>query len=262
MNSIEESAVGVIERQGNQPMMLVSRDRIAYWGGWGRPTMRTLGAWTFYLACDSPFELHIDGQETTRDTFALVAPWVAHRVVTNDRNLAHLLIEAESVDGAAFTSELMGTGMQRSRTEASIRHGFSLPPCSADAFDDQFFGKALPYRVLDARIRAVAQLFDGGNAINLSARECASMAGLSFFRFMHLFTAEMHVPFRRYRAWKRARRLLNMMGGHSNLLAIALDAGYADPTHLCRSVRKCYGYTPSAMFDGSRRVLVIPQWST
>jgi AraC-like DNA-binding protein len=50
------------------------------------------------------------------------------------------------------------------------------------------------------------------------------------------------------------------MGGRANLVDVALDAGYADSTHFSRAVRKCYGYTPSTMFDGSRGLSVIRQW--
>jgi AraC-like DNA-binding protein len=153
----------------------------------------------------------------------------------------------------------MATASLRERTARSIRSGFEQSQGAAHDFDRQYFGAALPPRLMDARIRRICERLSGPAAPRLSAHDCASQACLSFSRFMHLFSGEVHTTFRRYRAWKRARSLLAMMGGEPSLVDVALDAGYADSTHFSRSVRRCYGYTPSAMFDGSRRLSVIAQ---
>ena len=238
--------------------MRVTPDRIAYWGTLGNPTTRNLGAWTFYLACEKPFRLSVARASFTRQSFALVPPRAPHRIITDDRDIVQILVEPETVDGTLL-EQLMSTAELRVDTARSIRNGFGQSQGEAPEFDCQYFGRPLPGRVMDPRIRRVCERLSGPAAPRLSAHDCAVQACLSFSRFMHLFSAEVQTTFRRYRAWRRARSLLVMMGGESSLVDVALDAGYADSTHFSRSVRRCYGYTPSAMFDSSRRLSVISQ---
>ncbi len=241
-------------------IMRLTTSRIAYWGAFGRPSVRKLGAWTLYVAIERPFDLSENGGPVRCETVALVAPWVSHRVATEDHDLALIVIEPETVDPLLLVSRLMGTRERQQATAAAIRLGFQQGPGAPEDFDLQYFGEALPRRAkLDARIRRVVEQVGSPGAPNLTAQACAAQACLSFSRFLHLFSREMQTTFRRLRAWKRARGLLWVMGGDPSLVDVALEAGYADSTHFSRSVRRCYGYTPSAMFDLSRRLPVIAQ---
>lgn len=240
-----------------QRVMLITRDRIAFCGPFGRPSSRCLGSWTFYLSPDQPFQLHEEGGGARSTRFALVAPWVTHRVVPAGRDLAVLLIEPDSVDAEAMCIELMGSPEARRRSARKIREGFMRDPAHAMDFDGHFFGHALPRRGLDHRIRQVIDLIAAPQASNLSAEQCASQVFLSSSRFMHLFSEQTQTTFRRFRGWKRARRFLTMLTGDPKLVEVALDAGYADSTHLSRCVRSCYGYTPAEMCRASRVLSVV-----
>lgn len=239
--------------------LTITPDRVAYYGAFGRPSPRCLGSWAFYLSMDAPFTLDEAGRETRSAEFALVPPWTTHRVLPAATDLAVLLIEPDSVDGAALQASLMGTPQRQQDTAIAIARGFGSAP-SADAdIDTLFFGGALPQRRLDHRIHRVIELIAAPASSNLSAEQCAEHVCLSSSRFMHLFNEQTDTTFRRFRAWKRARRFLSQLSGKARLVEVALDVGYADSTHLSRSVRSCFGYTPSALCGFTRGLSVIAQ---
>ncbi len=165
----------------------ITRDRVAYYGAFGRPSPRCLGCWAFYLSMDAPFTLHEAGRETRTLSFALVPPWTTHRVVPAATDLAVLLIEADSVDGEALRQSLMATPERQRRTAFAIAQGFRSAPCADTDIDTQFFGSALPQGRLDHRIRRVIDLIAAPATSNLSAEQCAYRVCLSPSLFMHLF---------------------------------------------------------------------------
>lgn len=240
-----------------EPGLLITQDRLAYYGDFGRPSRRCLGCWAFYLSMDAPFTLHEDGQQTRSARFALVPPWTTHRVLPGGTDLAVLLVEPESVDGTAMQAALIATPAHRLQTAIAIAEGFSKPRSAEADIDLQFFGAALPERQLDHRIRRVVDLIVDPATARLSAEQYAARVFLSPSRFMHLFTEQTDTTFRRFRAWKRARRFLSLMAGNPRLVDVALDAGYADSPHLSRSVRSCYGYTPSTLCAFTRGLTVF-----
>jgi AraC-like DNA-binding protein len=118
------------------------------------------------------------------------------------------------------------------------------------------FGEALPARELDPRVvKAIVQIgrFCGEP---VTAASCASEAGLSASRFLHLFKQETGISFRSFRAWKRARHLLHFANQDLNLAHLAQDIGYPDSTHFSHSIRRFYGLKPRAIFSGSRDLAI------
>jgi AraC-like DNA-binding protein len=241
-------------------IMLVTPARIAYRGLFGKPGVRTMGAWLIYVALDQPFQISRDGGEPTREHLALVPPYQPHQVATADREIAQILLEAETVEGADAVEPLFATRAQRTAMRARILAAFDQPLGAADAFDRHFFGAEIAARALDSRIAAAVTRIVACQGANVTAQACAARAGLSFSRFTHLFSTETQTTFRRFRAWKRARSLMSMVGGEPSLVHVALDAGYADSTHFSHAIRQFYGYTPRDIFAGSRRLCVVSRW--
>lgn len=251
---------GKHNRDGRPRIMLVTSSRIAYRSLFGKPGVRTFGAWVFYLSLDRPFEISVNGHPAYREHIALVPPYAPHRVATPDRELVQILIESETVDGDPALPDLIASPARRRETHTRLLDGFERPLRAPEAFDLHFFGHALPARALDPRIARAIGKINASHAGNLSAEACAADAGLSFSRFTHLFSSQTQTTFRRLRAWKRARGLMPMVGGANSLVDVALDAGYADSTHFSHSIRQFYGYTPRDIFAGSRRLAVVAQW--
>ena len=250
-------SVAANEPVRHERIMWVTPTRVAYRSLFGHPRTRTFGAWLFYVALDRPFEITVNGGPPRRRWIELVAPYTPHRVSTVDRSLAQLLLEAETVSDPAALQNLVASAESARAARQRILNGFDTPlPDTAD-FDRHFFGSALPVRRLDPRIAIAVERIAASHGENLTAEDCAAQAGLSFSRFTHLFTRETGSTFRRLRAWKRARNLLLMVGTRGSLVDVALDAGYADSTHFSHAIRKFYGYKPSEIFAGSRRLAVI-----
>lgn len=85
---------------------------------------------------------------------------------------------------------------------------------------------------------------EGLNLRERSAKEFANYAGLSVSRFQHLFSAEVGVPFRRYRAWQRLKIVIKEVMAGGNLTSAAHLAGYYDQAHFGHHFRQTFGAAP------------------
>jgi transcriptional regulator GlxA family with amidase domain len=124
-------------------------------------------------------------------------------------------------------------------------------------FDRLFFSEPLQVPARDARVQAVIERVKADPGSPAPALRCASDICLSESRFLHLFSQEAGVPFRRFKTWKRARAFLSYVTQDMTLTDVALDAGYPDATHFSHSIRQVYGLTPRSIFAGSRKLAVF-----
>ncbi|MBL6749871.1 MAG: helix-turn-helix transcriptional regulator [Nevskia sp.] len=245
-------------------MMLVTAARTAYLGLLGRPATRCMGAVTVYASLGAPLRIGAPGGAVQRlCAIAAVPAYAPHVVATEDRHIAIVQIEPETARTEALVHALNRVDAVAAAAAERIRAGFAHLPAVGDGaaeFDRLFFGRPLPARPLDPRIAAVIARISADPAGKLSAEASAALAGLSFSRFMHLFTEQTGTTFRRFRAWKRARTLLTLVKGQAAIVDTALDTGYADSTHFSHSIRKVYGMPPREMIAGSRRLELYSRW--
>lgn len=244
--------------------MWITPQRVFYAGLLGAVGERTWGSHGLYVspAGAPPNRLCIGGGAWQSGELLVVPPQVPHRVQSASPLILHLSVEAESVDAARLPAFMQQCGpvaapafVQRVRDMHARLLAASGRECfSRFDFDTLFFGAALAPRVLDARIRTVIDRINADPAGPASAEDCAAAVHLSFSRFLHLFKQETGVPFRAFRAWKRARSLLRYVREPASLTDIALDTGYPDSTHFSHSIRQVYGLKPSDILAGSRRL--------
>jgi AraC-like DNA-binding protein len=245
-------------------LMLITPERVFYAGLLGRPRQRCSGAFNIYVAIEGGLWLTTaDGGERYGEMVA-VLPNIRHTVASDHRSVLSIVIEPESVcpgvledlvqrltgpEGEAFTSRIRAAYLWFRDHQAG--NDFS----SAE-FDLLCLGEVLPQRVLDPRVaRSIVQIgkFCGEP---VTAASCATEAGLSPSRFLHLFKEETGISFRSFRAWKRARHLLHFANQDINLAHLAQDIGYPDSTHFSHSIRRFYGLKPRAIFSGSRDLAI------
>ena len=245
-------------------LMLITPERVFYAGLLGRPRQRCSGAFNIYVAIEGGLWLTTaDGGERYGEMVA-VLPNIRHTVASDHRSVLSIVIEPESVcpgvledlvqrltgpEGEAFTSRIRSAYLWFRDHQAG--NDFS----SAE-FDLLCLGEVLPQRVLDPRVaRSIVQIgkFCGEP---VTAASCATEAGLSPSRFLHLFKEETGISFRSFRAWKRARHLLHFANQDINLAHLAQDIGYPDSTHFSHSIRRFYGLKPRAIFSGSRDLAI------
>lgn len=247
-------------------LMWITPDRVFYAGLLGNPSAHVRGAMVIYVALEDLIHVNVAQGGWHTSEVAVVQPYVPHQVACDARHVVALYIEPETVDIARLPGRLAtGNGVidapefsahVRGCHARMIRSGrdFDLRP---EDFDPMFFGRNLPRRNIDPRIAQVLDRIKRDPSAPASAEECANMVKLSFSRFLHLFKAEVGVPFRSFRTWRRARSLLHYVNQSRNLAQVALEIGYPDSTHFSHSIRQSYGLKPRDIFAGSRKLRLI-----
>ena len=245
-------------------LMLITPERVFYAGLLGRPRERRPGAFHVYVAIKGGLWLATADGRKAHGELVAVLPNVRHTIASDHRSVICIVIEPESVRNGTFDEWAR-------RMSGAEREVFAGRICAAydqllqqpyrhditrAEFDIMCFGEALPQRPLDPHVtRAIAQIgrFSGEP---VTAASCAADAGLSSSRFLHLFKQDTGISFRSFRAWKRARHLLNFANQDVNLAHLAQDIGYPDSTHFSHSIRRFYGLKPRAIFSGSRDLAI------
>jgi AraC-like DNA-binding protein len=245
--------------------MVVTPTRVIYAGLLGSPSVRSLGSHTLYIAREHAFEISNPGEPAQSAFFAVVAPNEAHTIHSPERVIWKILVEPECIDVEELAHKLPRRIVSPDATYEQFRAAFiqwlsdsgALSNATDDSIDGAFFGGALESRKLDARISHAVELIRLHPCEQLLAAEGARISGLSFSRFIHLFTEQIGMPFRTFCAWKRARAVLSAVNSACNLTELALDAGYPDSSHFSHSIRRIYGLRPRDMVAGSRKLAVV-----
>ncbi len=264
VGSLHENAL--IERPVNAGrIMVINADRVAYTGLLGATSTRKFGALTVYASFRSPLRSCAEGGDWRTAKLVVVPPYTPHKIVSEDRVIGMLMIEPESIDAKCLPRFLQPELVYEDRTRVlgHIRESFlrlmrgdiTASKSTVD-LDRLFFGQVLESRKLDRRIALVVDKIRSAPCQQFPAEACSQLAGLSFSRFLHLFKSEVGVPFRCFRAWKRARNFLAYVKV-PNLTEVALEIGYPDSTHFSHSIRNVYGLMPKDICAGSRRLAII-----
>lgn len=104
-----------------------------------------------------------------------------------------------------------------------------------------------PARALPAwRLRHVIEYVDAHLDQDLTLAELAAVAQFSQSHFKALFKQAVGMPVHRFVLERRVERArLRLLEGHSSITEIALEAGFAHPSHMARCMRRLLGLSPS-----------------
>jgi AraC family transcriptional regulator len=116
---------------------------------------------------------------------------------------------------------------------------------------------APPVRALPAwQLRAMQDYIEANLDQDLTLAELAAVAGFSVSHFKELFRHAAGMPVHRFvlaRRVERARQLLQ--SGQLTNTEIALEAGFAHPSHMARSIRQSLNLTPAQLREhGLRKI--------
>ena len=256
-DSAHSSAGISAERLG----MIITPDRVIYRGLLGVPSCRALGAFTLYVAQQTPFEIRRENGPAQGGFLAIASPNERHWIHSADRVIGVILIEPECAT-VADALALAGVPVTRMTPEYTRLHtafaqwrddNADIAP-TTDEVDRFFFGRPLTARRLDNRITRIVRQIRAQPCEQFLARECAKLTGLSFSRFVHLFREEIGMTFRTYCAWKRARAVLPHVTCPCTVTDLAFCAGYPDSTHFSHSMRRIFGLRPRDILSGSQRI--------
>lgn len=103
------------------------------------------------------------------------------------------------------------------------------------------FARRRAVREIDPRVARVVERVSARDDDLTPVAELAASAGLSASRFQHLFTREVGVPFRRYRAWHRMRAAIREIVSGNNFTRAAHAAGFFDQAHFAHDFRRTFG---------------------
>jgi AraC-like DNA-binding protein len=97
----------------------------------------------------------------------------------------------------------------------------------------------------DPRIARVALEIERRPEAFARLGEAAALACLSPSRFRARFDADVGLPFRRYRLWRRMAAVMRTLACAGNLTDAAHAAGFSSSAHLSTAFRRMFGLSPS-----------------
>lgn len=100
-----------------------------------------------------------------------------------------------------------------------------------------------PHGPRDARIARVVREVERRPDAFGRLQEAAALACLSPSRFRARFDAELGLPFRRYRLWRRMAAVMRTVAAGGRLTEAAHAAGFASSAHLSSTFKRMFGLT-------------------
>jgi AraC-like DNA-binding protein len=102
-----------------------------------------------------------------------------------------------------------------------------------------------PHRPRDVRIARVVREIERRPDAFGRLQDAAALACLSPSRFRARFVAELGLPFRRYRLWRRMAAVMRSVAAGGSLTEAAHAAGFASSAHLSSTFKGMFGLTAS-----------------
>ncbi len=102
-----------------------------------------------------------------------------------------------------------------------------------------------PHGPRDARIARVVREIERRPDAFDRLQDAAALACLSPSRFRARFDAELGLPFRRYRLWRRMAAVMRTVAAGDSLTEAAYVAGFSSSAHLSSTFKRMFGLTAS-----------------
>lgn len=220
------------------------------------------GAPVYLAGLYGPFGLRVEGGRWRSVRTAMIPAGVRHELHLGGQPIGVFYIEPDlagadalaplvrdtSEDGGALVGRRGEVGALRALYEARDATRWA----GAALTDLLGFGRRRARRGMDPRVaRVVARLSAAAvSAVPAPAEltpvaRLAAEVGLSASRFQHLFTREVGVPFRRYRAWQRMRGAIAEIVRGRSFTEAAHAAGFADQAHFGHDFQRTFGEVAS-----------------
>ncbi len=221
------------------------------------------GAPVFLAGLYGPFGLRVQRGAWLTCRTAVIPAGVVHELNVGGNPIAVLYIEPNGAGADALiplvgnsreTSGVLIGGTGEIGTMRALYEDRSSLQWTESALTDLVgFAKRRARKAMDSRVaHAVEIMRECHNDLTLVSK-LAGEVGLSASRFQHLFTDDVGVPFRRYRAWARMRTAIAEIVAGSNFTTAAHAAGFSDQAHFARDFRRTFGAPASVSLSKVRR---------
>lgn len=257
------------ERAAPDALLCVGAGKTLYIGSLELVDWHLHGAPVFIAGITGAFRLRTPSGEWHSCRAAVIPAGVRHALDLDGEPLAVFYPEPDIASMSALTrlgrgwcereQILFGTHAELGAFRVLYEDASSVH-WSGEALDD-LLGFALRRdggNRLDARLAQVVAWLDEHPDDLTGAAMLAQVHGLSSSRFLHLFSQQVGVPFRRFRLWNRVRAAMKIALSGSNFTDSALLAGFADSAHFANSFRETFGVTPSYVFRKIGRTGAMP----
>ncbi|HET6510309.1 MAG TPA: helix-turn-helix domain-containing protein [Baekduia sp.] len=201
------------------------------------------------VAWDAPLTVELPDR-TLRGPRVIVPSGVRHTLDSRARQLAVVFVDHVSAAGRALDQRARDAAAAPPPTPTAPPAPPPRPP--ADAADvDRFAAEAmgaLPVPApLSPPVAAALAYVDAALDARPTLAGAAAAAHLSPSRLTHVFTPAVGLPFKRYVAWRRLRRVVEEVAEGATLTWAAAAAGFSDSAHLSRTFQRSFGLPPSAL---------------
>lgn len=250
---------GLYDPAAPDAVLCVGSGKTLYIGSLDEVGWHLHGAPVFIAGVHGSFRLRLPGGDWTACRAAVIPAGVRHALDLGGDPLAAFYPEPDVASLSALTR--LGRGwderqqilLGRQPALAAFRELYD------DAASVEFSGEALDDLLgfalrrdgnptLDPRLGRIVRFLDEHPYDLTGAATLAHAQGLSVSRFLHLFSEQIGVPFRRYRIWNRVRAAMKLALGGSSFTDAAAGAGFTDSAHFARCFRETFGVTPSYVF--------------
>ena len=208
------------------------------------------------VALYGSFRLRLSGQWMTCPA-AVIPPGIGHELDFNGEPFVALYVESDHggldalrplirggreaggvLTGIATDTALLRSLYEDQRSESWV--GTTLAEMLA------LSRRSVGTPLVDPRIRSVLAALRASPEKLTSVEQVASGVGMSSSRLQHVFTREVGVPFRRYRAWSRLRVAWRQIIEGAAITDAAHSAGFFDSAHLAHEYQRTFGTFASA----------------
>ena len=228
------------------PIWHLDRERALFAGPLGHNASHRHSVAVYLAGLYGGFALRMGGSEWLDCRTAVIPAGLDYEFDMRGEPLAVLYLEPGSAHAEQLASLMrnrreVGGGLVGSAGEIALLRDVYEDRDSAawigHALDDLIgFARREPCGI-DPRILRVVDALHESYADIRRVISAAESIGLSASRFQHVFTQQVGVPFRRYRAWCRMRTAIREVVRGSNLTAASHAAGFADQAHFSRQFR-------------------------
>jgi len=222
------------------------------------------GAPVYLAGLYGPFGLRMQGSPWLSCRTAVIPAGVLHELDVGGNPIAVFYVEPNGAGINALTplvgnsrethGVLVGGTGEVGSLRALYEDGASMRWMGEALADLLGFAKRRARKEADPRVSHIAEMMRERRDDLVSVTTLAGEVGLSASRFQHLFTEEVGVPFRRYRAWARMRAAIAEIVAGSNFTTAAHESGFADQAHFARDFRRTFGAPASVSLSKVRRM--------
>jgi AraC-like DNA-binding protein len=211
------------------------------------------GAPVYLAGLYGSFGLRIDGGPWHTCRSAMIPAGVSHELHVGGNPIAVLYADAR-MNGTGVLATLVrgwiesegcligaaeGEGSRRLRDVYEHPAGRQLLSAALDEMIG--IGSRKARLTVDPRIGRAMELLSPSAERMGSVAGIADAVGLSASHFQHLFSREVGVPFRRYRAWQRMRAAIASITEGQTFTHAAHKAGFADQPHFAHDFKRTFG---------------------